>query len=446
MVGRRRSSRAPVSVTRAVASFLVAGLVVFTVIGGLLAMAERRQAVAEAIRDARSLTSVEAYDVVGPALTDEALVPGPAFDALDRMVRERVLGAQIVRVKIWDRTGRVVYSDEPALVGRHFVLEDAESAAMGGNGRPVADVTGLNEPENLHERQFGKLLQVYLGLRTPTGTPLLFETYQRYGMISANSQRMWRGSLPVLAAGLVLLYLVQAPLAYRMARRLRASQEQREELLLSSLAASDQERRRIASDLHDGVVQGLAGASYTLSAASDRAQAAGSVELATATARIAVDLRRWVRELRSLVVTITPPALHEQGLLASLTDLAATLESRGVTVAVSVPDDVALTEATESMVYRVAQEGVRNIIRHARAGHVAIDMVQQGAELVFTVTDDGAGFEPGATGARSRGSVGLDLLTALVADQDGTLVIQSDLGRGTRLVLTLPNARDTVRT
>jgi signal transduction histidine kinase len=231
-----------------------------------------------------------------------------------------------------------------------------------------------------------------------------------------------------------------------MARRLRASQEQREELLLSSLAASDQERRRIASDLHDGVVQGLAGASYTLSAASDRAQAAGSVELATATARIAVDLRRWVRELRSLVVTITPPALHEQGLLASLTDLAATLESRGVTVAVSVPDDVALTEATESMVYRVAQEGVRNIIRHARAGHVAIDMVQQGAELVFTVTDDGAGFEPGATGARSRGSVGLDLLTALVADQDGTLVIQSDLGRGTRLVLTLPNARDTVRT
>lgn len=445
MFGRRPAS-GPASVSRAVASFLIAGLIVFTVIGGLFAMAERGQAVAEAVRDARSLTSVEAYDVVGPALTDQALAPGPGFEALDRLVRDRVLGKQIVRVKIWDRTGRVLYSDAPALIGRRFVLERAERDAMGGDAPPVAGVTDLGQLENTYERQFGKLLQVYLGIRTRTGTPLLFETYQRYDAITANSQRMWRSSLPVLVGGLVLLYLVQAPLAYRMARRLRTSQEQREQLLLSSLAASDHERRRIASDLHDGVVQGLAGASYTLSAAADRARVAGSHDMATATARIAVDLRRWVRELRSLVVTITPPALHQQGLLASLTDLAATLESRGVAVTVSVPDDVAFTEATESLVYRVAQEGVRNIIRHAQAGSVALELSQQASDLVFTVADDGEGFDLAAGGARGRGSVGLELLTALVADQNGTLTIASGPGCGTRLVLTLSGARDTVRT
>ena len=58
---------------------------------------------------------------------------------------------------------------------------------------------------------------------------------------------------PILLGGLALLYLLQAPLAYRMARRLRRSQEEREALLVGALAASDRERSRIAADLHDGV-------------------------------------------------------------------------------------------------------------------------------------------------------------------------------------------------
>lgn len=173
----------PVSVARAVAVFLLAGLLVVLGLTLVLCFAQQRIAVAEAVRDARTLTNLEAHDVVGPALSDDALVPGPAYDHLDQVVQDRVLGALIVRVKIWDETGRIIYSDDPALVGGQFELPADELEAL-HDGRPVAEVTDLDEPENAGEVQFGKLLQVYLGVRTPQGRPLLFETYQPYDTIT----------------------------------------------------------------------------------------------------------------------------------------------------------------------------------------------------------------------------------------------------------------------
>jgi len=319
-----------VSVFKAVAAFLVAGFVVLTAIGVVLALALRRTATDEAIREARALTRLEATHIVGPVLQDAALVPGPSYVLLDRVVRQHVLGSRVVRVKIWDATGRIVYSDDPLLVGKRFPL-DSEDLAVLESGGASATVSDLTAQENMGEKKYGTLLQVYLGVRTPTGQRLLFETYQPYQVITDASRRTWLTSLPVLLGGLVLLYLVQAPLAYRMARRLRRSQDEREALLLASLAASDKERATIAADLHDGVVQGLAGASLSLSAAADRARDTDEVSARVMTST-ATDLRRWMRELRSLVVTITPPQLHVQGLAASLADLAATLEVRGLAV------------------------------------------------------------------------------------------------------------------
>jgi len=433
-----------VSVPKAVASFLVAGLVVLAVVGVVLGLALRQAATSEAIREARLVTELEATSVVGQVLVDEALVPGPAYDKLDRVVREHVIGAQIVRLKVWDASGRIVYSDDRSLVGLTFPL-GAEDLAVLKSGGSFAEVTDLKASENMGEKSFGKLLQVYLGVRTQTGQRLLFETYQPYQTITDASRRTWLTSLPVLLGGLVLLYLVQAPLAYRMARRLKRSQDEREALLLASLAASDRERVMIAADLHDGVVQGLAGASYSLSAAAERARH-GPVDSAQVMTATAADLRRWVRELRSLVVTITPPQLHLQGLAASLADLCATLEVRGLVVSVDVTGTEGLDETKEALVYRAAQEAVRNIVRHADARVVSVCVTRDRAAgggrrrdgLVLRVRDDGRGFEPGGTAARSRGSVGLELLRALVSSQGGTLRLDSSPGEGTELVLWVP--------
>lgn len=433
-----------VSVPKAVAAFLVAGLFVLTAVGIVVALALRQTATAEAIRVARLVTSLEATSVVGQVLVDEALVPGPAYDKLDQVVRQHVISSQIVRIKVWDATGRIVYSDDRSLVGKRFPLGADDLTALKSGGA-FADVTDLTASENMGEKKFGKLLQVYLGVKTPTGQRLLFETYQPYQTISDASRRTWLASLPVLLGGLLLLYLVQAPLAYRMARRLKRSQDEREAMLLASLAASDRERATIAADLHDGVVQGLAGASYSLSAAAERARErdATSSKVMTATA---TDLRRWVRELRSLVVTITPPQLHVQGLATSLADLAATLEVRGLAVSVDVTGTEPIDETTEALVYRAAQEAVRNIVRHADASTVTLSVARDSAAgssrredtLVLRVRDNGCGFKTDNTAARGRGSVGLELLSALMTSHGGTLKIDAPPGQGTELVLRVP--------
>jgi len=160
----------------------------------------------------------------------------------------------------------------------------------------------------------------------------------------------------------------------------------------------------------------------------------------------ATDLRRWVRELRSLVVTIIPPQLHAQGLATSLADLAATLEVRGLTVTLVVTGTEQLDETTETVIYRAAQEAVRNIVRHADARSVTMSVARGGAAssgrpeetLVLRICDDGCGFEPGGTGARSRGSVGLELLSALVTSHGGNLSVHASPGKGTELVLRVP--------
>jgi signal transduction histidine kinase len=435
-----------VSVPKAVAAFLIAGLVVLTAIGVVLALALRHTATNEAIRDARLLTDLEATSVVGPFLSDQALVQGPARDALDKVIRQRVLGSRVVRVKIWDASGRIVYSDDAELIGQRFPL-GADELAVLRSGGSSAEVSNLTRSENMGETQYSKLLQVYQGVQTPTGQRLMFETYQPYEVITQASRRTWLTSLPVLLGGLVLLYLVQAPLAYRMARKLKGSQDEREALLLALLAASDRERATIAADLHDGIVQGLAGASYSLSAAAGRGRDTDA-DAARVMNDTAADLRRWVRELRSLVVTITPPQLHVQGLAATLADLAATLEVRGISVTVAVSGTEQLDEATETLVYRAAQEAVRNIVRHADARAVSLTVARaepgsagrRESSLVLRVRDDGCGFETGTSEARSRGSVGLELLSGLASSHGGTLTLDASPGKGTELVLRLPVA------
>ena len=114
----------------------------------------------------------------------------------------------------------------------------------------VANASDLARPENRSERGFSRLVEVYLGIRATNGQRLLYENYERSSTISASSRRQWLALLPALAGALLVLYLVQVPLAYSLGRRLRARQREREQLLRSAIEASDLERRRIAAELH----------------------------------------------------------------------------------------------------------------------------------------------------------------------------------------------------
>jgi signal transduction histidine kinase len=426
------------TVAQQVSQFMVAGLIAVLIVGFATLIASRRIGEREAIVDARTTALVRAQGVVEPAITDALLTrQPPAVAAVGRVVESAVLDRSLVRVKIWNRDGVIIYSDEARLEGQRYQLGTEELAAI-DKGEIQAHVSDLSAPENRYERPQNKLLEVYLPIRAPNGERLLFEAYFRYGAVSAAGSRIWRSFAPISLGALIVLELVQIPLAWSLARRLRQRQREREALLRQALDASDLERRRIASDLHDGVVQDLAGVAYALTGAARQPDV--PAETARELERSATGVRSGVKALRSLLVEIYPPNLAEIGLASALGDLVARAELRDVTATLDTTElREPLAGPIAGLLYRCAQEGMRNVFSHARARSVVVQVASDPARAVLDVRDDGVGFDPSAIGtAVTRGHFGLQGLKDLVAAAGGTTDVRSSPGHGTDLHVEVP--------
>lgn len=426
------------SLQRLLLQFAASGLIAVLLVALAAVYAFRHAGEREAIRDARRVTALIASTVIQPRLRDSIVNgDGAAIQDLDRIVKTRVIRDPIVRVKIWMPDGRIVYSDEHRLIGQRYDLDADEQAAFDGRSIPAA-VSDLSRPENRFERKDHKLLEVYARVTTRSGRALLFEDYLRFSSVSAGGRRIWSAFAPALLAGLVLLWLAMVPLAFSLARRLRTGQRERESLLLRALDASDAERRRIASDLHDGAVQQLAGTSFSLAGAAERA---GDDESRRLLQAAAASTRRAVRELRSLLVELHPPSLHGSGLEAALSDLLERANSSGAATELRVDPGVQLPVEQESLVFRTAQEAVRNVAAHAGAARVEVTLAAQNGRYELRISDDGVGFDSSArTARRARGHLGLELLEERARDLGATLTIDSKRGHGTTIVLRGPTS------
>ena len=434
---------APPRVDAAVARFMLGSLaaVAVIVVGGFFAL--RNVAIDEAIGDTRDRVGAEARLVEAAGLRDGIVRGEPAaIRHLDDLVAGQVLGDSIVRVKLWTRAGRILYSDEPALIGDRYTLGEEERALF-DTGGAEAELSNLDKPENRYERAQGKLLEAHTPIRTPDGTQLLFEIYQRFSSVDAAGARLLGALAPPLIGGIVVLVLFQLPLAWTMARRLQRGHREREALLASAVEASTQERRRIAADLHDGVVQDLAGVAFGLAPLADDAQRRGDAAAAGALREATATLRQGVRDLRTLLVEIHPPNLESAGIRVGLSDLLSPLQADGVATSLEVeeaPRDGARSAEHDTLVYRVAREAIRNAQAHAdpRSVRVAVTRPQPGATRLV-VSDDGTGFAADARAERgAEGHLGLTLLEDIVAQAGGTLEVRSSPGAGTTVHLELP--------
>ena len=394
----------------------------------------------ESERDARDLTQALARAGVEPNLSQQ-LLDGDrrAVEDFDRLVRTRILQDGIVRVKLWTADGRIVYSDEPRLIGARYELAEDDRAVLQTDDVEVEE-SDLSQPENRFERSYKELVEVYTGVTAPNGDPLLFEAYMRRSELTASSDRLWRQFAPLLAAALLLLWVVQIPLARSLQRHLRRGQEERERLLLHALDASNAERRRIAADLHDGVVQDLAGTALGLSVAADRQQSATQAETRTALQDAAEQTRQSMRRLRSLLVEIYPPNLHSAGLESALEDLLAPLTARGVQATLDEPSDrIDIPRETEQILFRTAQEALRNVAEHANAKHAKVRLETPNGTVRLSVEDDGRGFTPEElANKRAEDHLGLALLADRAAEIGGRLDIRSEPGQGTKVVVEVP--------
>jgi len=178
----------------------------------------------------------------------------------------------------------------------------------------------------------------------------------------------------------------------RLVRRLELQRVQQRLLSTRLIAAEEQERARLAGELHDGVAQRLAATSFHLSAArewlADDPQAA-AVELT----RAAALLELAGQETRSAVQALRPPLLDDLGLEAGLRALARDVPGVDIDVDVNIAG-LAMSLEQQTALYRIAQEALNNVVKHAQAGKVTLRLLCQATTVVLEVIDDGVGLLP----------------------------------------------------
>jgi two-component system, NarL family, sensor kinase len=412
-----------------VAQYLTLAVILFAALSVATSILSARVAATEASADARQVTRVLARSVAQPAIP-RGLVDGDAgaIDKLDRQVLDRLLVGQVRRVKIWREDGTILYSDESKLIGARYPLDEEETAVL-DHGGTEAEVSDLSKPENRFENEPGGLVEVYTRIRSPEGDPMLFEVYYSAEDLAARRAAVFAPIQRITIGGLLAMLVIATPIIWVLTHRLTRNARERERLLRASMTASAAERRRIARDLHDGVVQDLAGTAFSLTAVGRDHRL--PEELREDLQKAGRSLRTSLKSLRSLLVSIHPPDLHAEGLAAALTDLTAPAASARIETRVDVADIGPVSDETVALVWRVAQEAVRNAIRHARASTLEVGVSRQDERLVLRVRDDGQGFAP--DGDRDPATFGLRGLASLVADAGGRLDVRSSPGEGTEV-------------
>lgn len=247
--------------------------------------------------------------------------------------------------------------------------------------------------------------------------------------------------IPVLMLQGFLVIFVRRVQAYE--ERQAAHQKEREELLQKAIDASEAERRRIARDLHDGVVQNLAGMAFTLTATAsgmkDHVSLNGNAELVEVLERSAEETRSAMKDLRTLIIDIAPPTLRREGLHSALVEVLRTIEGNGTKTRLQLPSNMRLRQDRASLIFRVAQEVLRNVAAHAEAKHVSVVLEEVDHVAVLRIADDGKGFtQEDVARRRAEGHVGTAAIVELAEEAGGTLDIHTQPGKGTRVTLKVP--------
>jgi signal transduction histidine kinase len=212
-------------------------------------------------------------------------------------------------------------------------------------------------------------------------------------------------------------------------REMRVLYEQAQEL------AAIQERQRLARELHDSVSQALYGISLGAHTAREALESEpGQVTMALDYVIGLADA--GLAEMRALIFELRPDSLENEGLVAAITKQVAVLRARyKLTVEADLGNEPELSLEMKLTIYRIAQEALHNIIKHARATAVTLLLTAREEYVILEVGDDGRGF---STGDTFPGHLGLQSMRVRVARAGGTIAIVSAPDRGTRVEVRIP--------
>ena len=299
----------------------------------------------QAERDAQRIARAMATGIVAPLTTPAFRDHDPeAMVLFNKTMELRTLDGSIEHVKIWGDagggSGTILWSSEKPLVGKTFHMEPEEYALFGSDS-PLARL----RPEQGRERVGAHVGRpAGRGLcRGPIrgGQDLLFEAYTSTAGLAESTNALILEIVPLPLTALLVFMLLTLPLAVSLARRVDAGQLQMRRMLVNAVASSDHERRRIAQDLHDGVLQDIAGVGYALS--SDARQLDEDSEVRGHLDQASSILREDVSSLRHLMDDIYPPDVEVRGLSQAVRDLVDVLDMTDVSVTVEIDDSLVPT-------------------------------------------------------------------------------------------------------
>jgi hypothetical protein len=389
-------------------------------------------------------------------------------DALDRVFLEGPLHDSVVRFKLWDPSGRILYSEDHEQIGRQYAVEASLAAAF--DGRVQSHITYPARPDNLREQRSGsRLLEVYVPVRSmPDGrVKAVAEFYHSMDAIDGEIVgAKWRSWL-LVAAGGTALYLLLYSRVRRASRTIAGQQRDLKEQLRrlrESLAENERMRaslsragarttalnerflQRIAADIHDGPAQDL---SFALLRFDDMARSCDGCERAGSAVdhdlkAIPAALASSLGELRSIASGLGAPGIAEldvaeavrRALREGERKRGSAIEARTEGLPAQAPLAARIT------LYRLLQESIANSSRHAPGAPLRVRVAGSPGCLEVEVSDEGPGFEP-ARGLEA-GRLGLALMRERVRLLGGTFEIDSAPGRGTRILASIPTGNSEV--
>ena len=244
----------------------------------------------------------------------------------------------------------------------------------------------------------------------------------------------------VIAVGSVVLFLLTLARMGGLASEV-AMQTERKRAMQTVLRATEQERVRLAADLHDGPVQELTALRYGLTRARNRIQRGQPEQAEGLLAELEGELAAGITGLRRLMAELRPPVLDEHGLEVALHNQVRSFEATsGVACAISTGLQGRLAPDLETVLYRVTQETLNNVGKHAGASRVTVSLAAENGSVRLRINDDGVGFDPIATSRLlSEGHFGLAGMRERVEMVGGRLSIDSAPGHGTTVDVAMAN-------
>ncbi len=382
-------------------------------------------------------------------------------DQLSKLLQDTSMGQQIVTFRVWDPTGKVIFSTDETAVGKTFPVKDGLALAI--LGQVSSEISQLEAEENAPQRALrSELLETYSPVRL-SGTNEVIAVAEFYQTVDALNQEIsaaQRRSWLVVGAVTFLIYLLLAGFVRRASdiiEQQRATLNDQISRLTELLAqnkdlhqrvrraagsvATLNERflRRIGSELHDGPSQDLGLALLKLDALIGRwEQIQAAPEFVEELTGIQASLQNAQKEVRAISTGLSLPQLAELSLPETVIRAVRAHERRsGSRVRLDVaplPEQAALP--VKITVYRMLQESLNNSYRHAGGVNQQIKAFMDGDLLALEVSDEGPGFVPPSS-ASFNGHLGLTGMRERVESLGGTFSVKSELGKGTQVTARL---------